>query len=199
MSNNQYQNIRKAFAIEAKNKKVLLKVNPMLNDKSGIYFLTREDENGFKYAYVGQAKHIITRLAQHLSGYSQHIDLSLKKHKLWSPDNPYGWRVNALNFPEKLLDEKEQFFIKQYANSGYQLRNKTSGSQGSGKSQIDEYKPQKGYRQGIQQGKKMLARELSDIAGKHLEIGLKPEKQNNKTSQKMFEKFQTLMDEKNYE
>lgn len=197
MSN--YQNIRKAFAIEAKNKKVLLKINPMLNDKSGIYFLTREDENGFKYAYVGQAKHILTRLAQHLSGYSQHIDLSLKKHKLWSPDNPYGWRVNALNFPEKLLDEKEQFFIKQYANSGYQLRNKTSGSQGSGKAQIDEYKPQKGYRQGIQQGKKMLARELSDIAGKHLEIGLKPEKQNNKTSQKMFEKFQTLMDEKNYE
>ena len=196
---NNYQNIRKAFAIEAKNKKVLLKVNPMLNDKSGIYFLTREDENGFKYAYVGQAKHILTRLAQHLSGYSQHIDLSLKKHKLWSPDNPYGWRVNALNFPEKLLDEKEQFFIKQYANSGYQLRNKTSGSQGSGKAQIDEYKPQKGYRQGVQQGKKMLARELSDIAGKHLEIGLKPEKQNNKTSQKMFEKFQTLMDEKNYE
>lgn len=198
MGNNQYQNIRKAFAIEAKNKKILLKVNPMLNDKSGIYFLTREDENGFKYAYVGQAKHILTRLAQHLSGYSQHIDLSLKKHKLWSPDNPYGWRVNALNFPENQLDEKEQFFIKQYANSGYQLRNKTSGSQGSGKSQIDEYKPQKGYRQGVQQGKKMLARELSDIAGKHLEIGLKPEKQNNKTSQKMFEKFQTLMDESNY-
>lgn len=195
---NNYQNIRKAFAIEAKNKKVLLKVNPMLNDKSGIYFLTRE-ENGFKFSYIGQAKHILTRLAQHLSGYSQHIDLSLKKHKLWSPDNPYGWRVNALNFPENQLDEKEQFFIKQYANSGYQMLNKTSGSQGSGKSQIDEYKPQKGYRDGIQQGKKMLARELSDIAGKHLEIGLKPEKQNNKTSQKMFEKFQTLMDESNYE
>lgn len=197
MSN--YQNIRKAFAIEAKNKRILLKVNPMLNDKSGIYFLTREDENGFKYAYVGQAKHILTRLAQHLSGYSQHIDLSLKKHKLWSPDNPYGWCVNALNFPENQLDEKEQFFIKQYANSGYQLRNKTSGSQGSGKAQIDEYKPQKSYRQGIQQGKKMLARELSDIAGKHLEIGLKPEKQNNKTSKRMLDKFNDLMDEKNYE
>lgn len=196
---NNYANIRKAFAIEAKNKKILLKVNPNLNDKSGIYFLTREDENGFKYAYVGQAKHILTRLAQHLSGYSQHIDLSLKKHKLWSPDNPYGWRVNALNFPEELLDEKEQFFIKHYANSGYQLRNKTSGSQGSGKAQIDEYKPQKGYRQGVQQGKKMLARELSDIAGKHLEIGLKPEKQNNKTSRRMLDKFNDLMDEKNYE
>ena len=199
MSNNQYQNIRKAFAIEAKNKKVLLTINPMLNDKSGIYFLTREDENGFKYAYIGQAKHILTRLAQHMSGYSQHIDLSLKKHKFYSGANLYGWKVNAMNFPENQLDEKEQFFIKQYANSGYQLRNKTSGSQGSGKAQINEYKPQKGYRQGIQQGKKMLARELSDIAGKHLEIGLKPEKLNNKTSQKMFEKFQTLMDESNYE
>jgi len=187
------------MAIEAKNKKYLLAINPKLNDKSGIYFLTREDENGFKYAYIGQAKHIISRLAQHMSGYSQHIDLSLKKHKFYSADNPYGWKVNALNFPENQLDEKEQFYIKSYANNGFQLRNKTSGSQGSGKAQIDEYKPQKGYRQGVQQGKKMLARELSDIAGKHLEIGLKPEKQNNKTSQKMFEKFQTLMDESNYE
>lgn len=197
MSN--YQNIRKAMAIEAKNKRILLSVNPKLNDNPGIYFLTREDENGFLFGYVGQAKHVLARLAQHMVGYQQHIDLSLKKHKLYSEDNPHGWKVNFLNFPENELDEKEQFFIKQYAMSGYQLRNKTSGSQGSGKAQINEYKPQKGYRDGIRQGKKSLARELSDIAGKHLVISLKPEKQNNKTSQKMFEKFQSLMDETNYE
>ena len=196
---NNYQNIRKAFAVEAKNKKFLLGLNPNLNDDSGIYILTREDEQGFKFAYIGQAKHILSRLAQHMSGYSQHIDLSLKKHKFFNGTNIYGWRVNALNFPENQLDEKEQFYIKKYADSGYQLRNKTSGSQGVGKAQIDEYKPQKGYRDGILQGRKQLARELFDISNKHLIIELKPEKQNNKTSQKMLEKFQALIDESNYE
>ena len=71
-----YQKFKKAKAIEKKNKERLLKVNPKLNEDSGIYFLTRIDENGFKYAYIGQAVHLITRLSQHLVGY-QHIDLSL--------------------------------------------------------------------------------------------------------------------------
>lgn len=72
------QNYRKAMAIEAKNKKRILAVNPKVDDNSGIYFLIRMDEDGILYAYIGQAKHLLTRLAQHLSGY-QHIDLSLKK------------------------------------------------------------------------------------------------------------------------
>ena len=57
-----------AMAIEKKNKERLLKLNPRLNERSGIYFLTRIDENGFKYAYVGQAKNLLQRLASHLSG-----------------------------------------------------------------------------------------------------------------------------------
>ena len=64
------------MAIEAKNKKRILEINPHVDDGSGIYFLTRMDEDGIRYAYIGQAKHLLTRLAQHLSGY-QHIDLSL--------------------------------------------------------------------------------------------------------------------------
>lgn len=173
---------RRAKAIENENKKRLLKVNPKLDERSGIYFLTREDEDGFKYAYIGQAKHILTRLAQHFAGY-QHIDLSLKKHKLYSSENPYGWKVNFLHFPISQLDEKEQFYIKEYALNGYQMRNKTSGSQGVGKSQIDDFKPHKGYRDGLLQGKKNLAKELNHIIDKHLVIGLKPEKINNKVSQ----------------
>ena len=43
-----YQKFKKAKAIEKKNKERLLKVNPKLNEDSGIYFLTRIDENGFK-------------------------------------------------------------------------------------------------------------------------------------------------------
>lgn len=190
-----YQNIARAKAIEQENKKRLLKLNPKLNDKSGIYFLLREDENGFKYAYVGQAVHTLSRLASHLVGYEQHIDLSLRKHKLYSEDNPYGWRVEFLNFPESQLDEKEKYYIKLYADNGYQLRNVSLGGQGENRASgsIGERKAPKGYMQGIQQGKKVLARELSNIAEKHLIISLKPEKEHNKVSQKQYEKFMDLL------
>ena len=191
-----YQNIRQAKAIEFQNKKKLLEVNPKLDEKSGIYFLTRTDEDGFKYAYIGQAKHILTRLAQHLVGF-QHIDLSLKKHKLYADDNPFGWKVNFLHFPESQLNEKEQHYIKEYALNGYQLRNKTSGSQGVGKAQIDDYRPQKGYRDGLEQGRKNLARELNHIIDKHLVVSIKPEKVNNKVSLKAFEKFREILSEDN--
>lgn len=187
-------NLKKAKAIEYKNKKNLLTVNAELDEKSGIYFLTRMDEDGIKYAYIGQAKHVLSRLAQHLSGY-QHIDLSLKKHGLYAVDNQYGWKVGFMHFPEEMLDEKEQRYIKLYAQEGYQLRNKTSGSQGVGKKKIDEYKPSKGYYDGIRQGKKSLAKELSNIIEKHLEISLKEEKKHNKVSTKALEKFYTLLEE----
>ena len=187
-----YQNIRQVKVIENQNKKKLLEVNPKLDEKSGIYFLTRTDEDGFKYAYIGQAKHILTRLAQHLVGY-QHIDLSLKKHKLYAEDNPHGWKVNFLHFSESQLNEKEQHYIKEYALNGYQLRNKTSGSQGTGKAQIDDYRPQKGYRDGLEQGRKNLARELNHIIDKHLVVSIKPEKVNNKVSIKAFEKFKEIL------
>lgn len=194
-------NMRQIKAIENQNKKRLLKVNPKLNDRSGIYFLLREDENGFRYAYIGQAtKSVLQRLASHLSGYKQHIDKSLKAHGLYSEDNPYGWRVEFLNFPESQLDEKEKYYIKLYADKGYQLRNVSVGGQGSERDSgtIGERKPPKGYFQGILQGKKVLARELSSIAEKHLKIEIREDKKNNKVSQKQFEKFKELMNEDSY-
>lgn len=191
------QNIRSAKAIEHKNKKRLLSVNPSLDEESGIYFLTRVDENEIKYAYIGQAKHILTRLAQHLVGY-QHIDLSLKKHGLYSTENPYGWKIGFMHFNLSELDEKEQYYIKMYAQNGYQLRNKTAGGQGEGKSQINEYRPVKGYRDGILQGKKTLAKELSHIIDKHLNVEIKEEKKCNKVSIKAFQKFNDLLNENSY-
>ena len=199
MSN--YQNIAKVKAIEKQNKERLLKVNPKLNERSGIYFLLRTDENGFRFAYIGQAVKILTRLASHMTGYEQHIDLSLRKHKLYDEQkNPHGWRVEFLNFPISELDEKEKYYIKLYADKGYQLRNVSLGGQGENRSSgsIGERKPPKGYMQGIQQGKKVLARELSNIAEKHLKIEIRDDKKNNKVSQKQFEKFKELMNEDSY-
>ena len=185
-----YKNYAQVKAIEAKNKKRWLSVNKDLNDNSGIYFLTRE-ENGFKYAYIGQAKHILTRLAQHLVGF-QHIDLSLKKHGLYSEDNPTGWKVGAKEYPIAELDEIEQFYILKYAQYGYQLRNKTSGSQGTGKAQIDEYKPAKGYRDGIKQGYKNASKEISHLFDLHLDY--RPKSANpNKNQQRAIEKFEAFL------
>ena len=179
-------------AIEKKNKNRLRKVNPSLNDKSGIYFLTRVDEGGMKYAYIGQAKHILTRLAQHMTGY-QHIDLSIKKHGLYGADNAYGWKVGFLNYPEGALDEKEMYYIKRYADAGYQLRNKTGGSQGDGKRQIDDYKPHKGYRDGLEQGYKNARRDVAHLFDKHLTYSFKSDKPG-KHAEKAFEKFKAFID-----
>ena len=196
-----YKKFRQAKAIEAKNKQKWLALNPKLNDESGIYFLLREDENGFRYAYIGQALHIISRLCSHLTGYEQHIDLSLRKHKLYNEsDNPYGWRVEFLNFSESQLDKKEKYYIKLYADKGYQLRNVSLGGQGENRASgsIGERKAPKGYMQGVQQGKKVLARELSHIIEKHLVVTIREDKQGNKVSQKQLDKFMELINADSY-
>lgn len=186
-------NFRKAKAIEQKNKERLLKANPELNEDSGIYFLTRTDELGIRHAYVGLAHHVLTRLAQHLSNY-QYIDNSIRKHGLYSEENPYGYKVNFLNCLENELEEKERYYITQYSLNGYQMKNRDTGG-GAGKKEIGDRKPPKTYREGIQAGKKSLAKELSSIAEKHLKIEIRDDKKNNKISQRQFEKFKELLGE----
>ena len=189
------KNYAKALAIERKNRERLLKLNPELKDVPGIYFLTRTDEQSLNYFYVGQASvSVLTRLAQHLAGYQQHIDISLKKRGLYSKDNPYGWKVNYKEYPREELDEWEKYWILEYMKHGYQCRyNKTGGGQGEGKEKINECRPAKGYHDGLAQGRKNLAKELSSIIEKHLTVSVKPEKANNKVSQKALEKFWNLL------
>jgi hypothetical protein len=193
-----YKKLRQAKAIEATNRKRLLKINPKLDDGSGIYFLTRTDENKIPYFYIGQALHVIQRMCSHLTGY-QHIDLSIKKRGFYSKENPYGWKINFIHYPVEQLDNMEQYWILEYTKKGYQCRyNKTSGSQGEGKEKINEFRPAKGYRDGIQQGKITLARELKHIIDIHLNVSIRPEKANNKVSIKALEKFNDLLNEENY-
>lgn len=181
----------KIKAIEKANRERLLKVNPDLTDESGIYFLTRVQPEG----YIGQARHVCQRLCQHLSGYDQYVDRSLKAHGLYSGDNPYGYKVNFLPFPESKLDEMEQYYIQKYLENGYRLKNKTAGSQGAGKVKIADFKPAKGYMDGLKQGRKNMAKELSHIIDKHLTVQLREDKQSNKVSQRAFEKFKIFLEE----
>ena len=187
-----YKNYKQIKAIEEKNKQRLLRLNPNVDEKSGIYTFVRADENGINYCYVGQAKHLLTRLAQHLMGY-QHIDLSLKKRGLFNDENPYGWKFYCYYYPTAQLDEMEQKFIKDYALQGFQMLNKTSGSQGVGKQQTAEFRPSKGYHDGLKQGYKNAIKDMKHIIDKHLVVAIKPEKANNKVSVKAFEKFNEIL------
>ena len=181
-------NYRQIYARKAECERRIKEVCPDCPNTSGIYFILRE-EDGFRYGYIGKAKHLLERLGQHLIGY-QHIDLSIKKHGLWSEENPTGYKIHFLQFPESELDEKERYFIQKYANAGWQMRNVESGGT-NGKTDIADRRPARGYWDGIDQGEKRLARELKHIIDTHLVISLKKE---TKTSRKALEKFFTLLD-----
>ena len=193
-----YKKLRQAKAIEATNRERLLKVNPKLDDESGIYFLTRTDEYGITYFYIGKSIHIMQRMCEHLVKH-QHIDNSLKARGFYSEKNPYGWKLDFIHYPAEQLNEMEQYWILEYTKRGYQRRyNKTSGGLGDGEEKVNEFKPPKGYYDGLKQGKKKLAHDLSHIINTHLVISLKPEKANNKISIKALEKFNDLLNEENY-
>ena len=168
----------------------LLTLYPFLTEKSGIYILTRY-ENDFKYAYVGQAKHLLTRLAEHLMGYEQWIDKSIKKHKLFSKQNPNGWNIAVFECSEEQLNELETFYIKEYANKGYQLRNKTSGSQGVGKFGIADNKEAKGYRDGVKFGEEKCLKKIKEYFDKYLEFSIKGK--TNKIKERKFEELKEIL------
>lgn len=185
-------NYWKLKEIERTNKKKLLEVNPALDEESGIYFLTRVNEDGEMHGYIGQAKHLLSRLAQHLTNY-QYIDLSIKAHGLYSDKNPYGYKINFLHFPIEELDEKERYYIKMYLDKGYMLKNKTAGGQDEGKVKIAEYKPAKGYYDGLRQGYKNASKEIAHLFDKHLNVSIKSDKPN-KIQQKALKKFNDFME-----
>ena len=165
-------------------------VCPMAQDKSGIYIMKRE-ENGFRYAYVGQSLNVLTRLAQHLDGYTQHIDLSIKKHGLKTYKNPHGWEFGCLYCPNYELNAKEQYYIRLYANSGFQLLNKTSGSQDGDKFGINQNKDNRGYREGVADGEKKAIRRISELFDKYLDCVIK--EPSNKVKERKLKEFEELL------
>ena len=184
-------NYRQLKAIEQKNKQRILAVNPNVTDASGIYILYREEDD-IKFAYIGQAKHILTRLAQHLSGY-QHIDLSLKKHGLYSEENLNGYKIFIDRCLETDLDYMERHWIKIMAARGYQLKNHTFGGQGKGKKGLDNQKAPKGYHDGLKQGYKNAQKLVANLFDKHLNYSKKSDKPN-KNQEKALEKFKEFLE-----
>lgn len=188
-------NYKQIYAIKMQNEKQIKKLCPKIEHKSGIYCFHREDENGFKYAYVGLAtKSVLSRCAEHLSGYTQHIDRSLKAHKLYDKENPYGWKLDILCYcPADECNEKEQFYIKKVHQSGRQLLNVTGGSQGKGKFNIGENKQGRGYYDGIAQGEKNARKMVAHLFALHLDC-IPKKNPPTKNQEKALQKFKEFLD-----
>lgn len=121
---------KQRFAILNENKKIIKAMCPSITNQSGIYIFFRENEKGEKCAYVGQAKHLLDRISQHLMGRKQHIDKSLYVHKLYSQDNPNGWRFKVLCYcDEESLDSCEQHYIQRAIKFYDKIYNVTGGGQ----------------------------------------------------------------------
>ena len=82
------------------------------------------------------------------------------------------------------------------ANKGYQLRNKTSGSQGEGKQGIAENKESKGYRQGIAYGKQRILKDLKYLLDKYLIVSAKDTTKRASNALEKFWEFFTTIEEK---
>ena len=188
---NKQRNYVRAKAITEKNKERIVAICPSADERSGIYVF-RRNENGFKYAYIGQARHLLARIAEHLSGY-QHIDLSIKKHGLYDfLNNPIGWSVSVAYYSIEQLDDMEQEYIRQYAAMGYQLYNHTTGGQGDGKRTLGETKSTKGYREGVAQGERNAIKKIGHLFDLHLKAVTKANTPN-KTQEKALKKFYDLI------
>ena len=188
-------NYKQIYAIKTQNEKRIKQLCPAATHKSGIYCFHREDENGFKYAYVGLAtKSVLSRCAEHLSGYTQHIDRSIKAHKLYDEENPYGWKLDILCFcPAEECNEKEQFYVKKVHQSGRQLLNVTGGSQGKGKFNIGQSKSPKTYTEGVVQGEKNIAKRIKHLFDLHLDYTTKKQPPT-KLQERALQKFKDFLE-----
>ena len=196
-------NWRQIYARKRDDQKRSLKVCPDCPETSGIYFILRE-ENGFKFGYVGQAENLLDRLASHLQGYKSHIDKSLRSHGLYDAEkNPTGYKIAFKEYPKAELDIMEQYYIKKCANEGWQMRNVESGGK-SGKTDIGERQPSRGYRDGLTQGEKNARKFVADLFAKHLTYAPKPKSgkfptENQLKAMQKFEDFLKIEEENPHE
>ena len=189
-------NYRQIFAIRKQNEEKIKKLCPEAKQASGIYCFYRIDENNFHFCYIGQASkdNLLSRCASHLEGYKQHIDLSIRKYGLYDEEkNPYGYKLKILCYcPAEECDEKEQFYIKQYAEDGWQLKNVEIGGK-KDKTDLNERKQGRGYREGVAQGRKNASKEVAKLFEKNLTYGINGTP--NKNKENALAKFEAFLNE----
>jgi hypothetical protein len=188
-------NYKQIFAIKKKNEEKIKKLCPKAIETAGCYIFHRY-QGDFRFAYIGLAtKSLLSRLGDHLNGYESHIDLSIRKWGLYDEvKNPQGYHIDILCYckPEE-CNEKEQYYIKKYANLSYQLLNKTSGSQDGDKFGITENKPTKNYHQGVAYGELKTKRKVKEYFDKYLDFTIKSP--SNKIKERKYNEFKEWLED----
>lgn len=180
-------NYKDLFAKQKQWTLALHKLCPTLTNDSGIYFWWRQEGNSTKM-YIGKAKHLLDRSVSHCMGYSQRIDISIRKRGFYDPkDNPMGWHLSVHKAPESQLDTLERQYIEHYkAKADIELYNIESGGT-TGKTIIGTRKPSKTYRDGLKQGELNARKFVAQLFANNLEFGIKGKPTVNK--QKAYDKF----------
>lgn len=163
------------------------KLSPNIDTKSVIYTWYRVKEYS---VYVGQAKNNKERTISHFMAYD-HLGKSLRKHGIYDKNNnPTGWRYTYYYCDTDKLDEKEREEIAKYLNrEEIDLFNITCGGQNAGKVDINQRQAPKGYKEGVEQGKKVILRQIKELFDKYLvaEIKDKPNKVKERKLQEFYE------------
>ena len=188
---------KQILAIQRANEERIKKICCHLNHESGIYLFYRNNEEGEFCVYVGQAKDLLQRTAQHLTGYKKknptHIDKSLFAHKLYSENNKDGWKVSVLKFaPQNELDQLEKDYIKEYQSLNCKVYNITGGGQLDKAGDINERMKLKlkTYAHGKKYAYEKVRQEIAHLFDKYLDFTIKGKETATKLKAKSkFEKF----------
>lgn len=129
---------------------IALKQFPWLREwdkESGIYLWYRYNEEDKYCWYIGKAKNILRRTAQHIMDGESHLDKSIKKHGMTNDtvEKPNNWSIEILRSCKVAdLDEFESFYINQWKqnNPNGIMYNIESGGT-TGKTIIGERKQRK--------------------------------------------------------
>lgn len=186
-------NYKQVKAIQLKWEKKLKELFPDINHLPGIYVYYRQDGDYCKW-YCGQAKDIIERTISHTMGYSQHIDLSLKKYGFAADGKEDGWNFYFYNCDIMHLDEEEQATIKKMSEKPFSISyNVTLGGQGKGKSDLNESnrKAPKGYYDGVDYGYQKAIKEIKVYFDKYLDFSIKDKP--NKLKERKLQEFKDLL------
>ena len=190
--------LKQRFAILNDKKKIIKSICPNITSESGIYLFYRKNEENETCFYVGQAKDLLTRTAQHLMGRKQHIDKSLYVHKLYSEDNPYGWKLKVIyKCAIRDLDFYEQHFIQYYLKQGYKTYNVTGGGQYDKKEDIGErYEVKlKTYKNGKKFAYEKAREYVKEMFDKYLDFTIKGK--SGKVKERKLEEFKNWLEEQN--
>lgn len=188
--------LKQRFAILNEKKKIIKSICPEITKESGIYCFYRVNEDNELCIYIGQAKCLLDRTSQHLLDSKQHIDKSLKKHKLCSKENPYGWKLKILKKCRiDELDYYEKEYINLYWGKNWKLYNVTGGGQFDKAEDIGErYEVKlKSYRNGKAIAYDKAREYVKTMFDKYLDYTIKGKE--NKLKLRKFNEFKKFLED----